>query len=82
MMRKHQPVAGVRLQMLDDVFSDRANNDGLAFSEVNQVGGDLRAMITWGVPANKQAGGRRVEWLLPGTAILLLFLLLVFLCIH
>lgn len=51
-MRKHQPVAGVGLQVLDDVFGDGTNNNGLALSEVNQVGSDLRAMITWGVPTN------------------------------
>lgn len=78
-VRKHQPVAGVRLQMLDDVFGDGTDNNGLALSEVNQVGSDLRAVIARGVPANTQAGGRRVEWWRPGTAV---FVFLVFLCVH
>lgn len=78
-MRKHQPVAGVRLQMLDDVFGDGSNNNGLALSEVNQVGSDLRAVITWGVPGNTQAGGRRVEWWRPRITILIFF---IFIYVH
>ena len=75
--RRYLPVAVVRLQMLNDVFADGADGDGLALSEVNQVGGDLRAVVTRGVPGNAQAGGRRVERRRrPGIAFLL------FICIH
>lgn len=76
---KLQPVAGVRLQILDDVFSDWTNDDWLALSQVNQVGSDLRAMITWRFPGNTQAGGRRIEWCGPRTHILLF---LIFICLH
>lgn len=71
--RKHQPVTGVRLQVLNDVFGDRTDNNGLALSEVNQVGSDLSAVITRWVPANTQAGGWRVEWRWPRAAILVVF---------
>lgn len=62
--------------MLDDVFGDGTNDSGLALSEVNQVGSDLRAVITRGVPANTQTGGWGVERRWPGTAILLFLLLI------
>lgn len=82
MTRKRQPVAGVRLQMLNYVLADGANGDGLALSKVNQVGSDLRAVIAGWVPADTQTGGWRVEWWRPGTAFLFLFfLLLVFVCV-
>lgn len=78
-MRKHQPVAGVRLQVLDDVFGDGTDGNGLSLSKVNQVGSDLRAMITRGVPANTQAGRRGIEWEWLRFALLVF---LVFLCVH
>ena len=75
-MSKHQPVAGVRLQMLDDVFCDGTDDNGLALPEVDQVGRDLGAVVARGVPADAQAGGWGVEWGRLGAA-LLLFLVFV-----
>lgn len=69
-MTKRQPVAGVRLQVLDDVFGDGTNDNGLALAKVDQVGSDLRAVVARGVPANTQAGGRRVERRWAGAAVL------------
>lgn len=71
--RKDRPVASVRLQVLNDVFGDGTNNNGLALSEVNQVGSDLSAVVTRGIPANTQAGGRWVEWRWLRAAILIIF---------
>lgn len=75
---KDAPVAGVRLQTLDHVFGDRTDSDGLALSQVNQVGCDLRAMITWGFPANTEAGGWRIGWCGPVRPILLFLIFIRF----
>lgn len=61
MTAQHRPVAGVRLQVLDDVFVDAPDDDGLLLSEVDQVRGDLRAVIARRVPADAEAGGGRVD---------------------
>lgn len=55
------PVRGVGVQVLDDIFGYRASGDGLSLSQVDQVRGDLSSMIGRRLPAQPQAGGRRVE---------------------
>lgn len=61
--------------MLDDVSGDGADDDGLALPQVDGVRRDLRAVVAGGIPANTQAGGRRVKWRPPGAAVLVLLVL-------
>lgn len=66
--------------MLDDVFVDGADNDGLALSKVDQVGGDLRAVVTWGVPADTQAGRGRVDQRRRQGIVIILFIIVLCVC--